>query len=63
MKNEEMQNLIKIIGLKAKEEYTSLKDLRYGSVMIMADQVIFLCYNIIIIFYFLYIFFNFSYNI
>lgn len=38
MKNEEIQNLIKIIGLKAKEEYTSLKELRYGSVMIMTDQ-------------------------
>ena len=36
--NEEIQNLIKIIGLQANKKYTDRKSLRYGSVMIMADQ-------------------------
>eukprot|EP00931_Biecheleriopsis_adriatica_P072603 TRINITY_DN46_c1_g1_i1.p1 TRINITY_DN46_c1_g1~~TRINITY_DN46_c1_g1_i1.p1 ORF type:complete len:1267 (-),score=369.54 TRINITY_DN46_c1_g1_i1:40-3531(-) len=39
MANEEIQNLIKIIGLDLNREYDAeLKGLRYGSVMIMADQ-------------------------
>ncbi|OLP86475.1 DNA topoisomerase 2-beta [Symbiodinium microadriaticum] len=39
MANEEIQNLIKIIGLDLNREYDSeLKGLRYGSIMIMADQ-------------------------
>jgi len=39
MANEEIQNLIKIIGLDMNKEYDAeLKGLRYGSVMIMADQ-------------------------
>ena len=39
MANEEIQNLIKIIGLDLNREYDAeLKGLRYGSIMIMADQ-------------------------
>merc|ERR1719450_345223 len=38
MNNEEIQNIIKILGLDQKREYDSVKPLRYGSVMIMADQ-------------------------
>lgn len=39
MANEEIQNLIKIIGLDLNKEYDAeLKGLRYGSIMIMADQ-------------------------
>ncbi|CAD8156514.1 unnamed protein product [Paramecium pentaurelia] len=38
MENEEIQNLIKIIGLQKDREYGDLKSLRYGSVMIMTDQ-------------------------
>ncbi|KAJ9472207.1 DNA topoisomerase 2 [Diplonema papillatum] len=34
----EIQNLMKIIGLKPNEKYTSTDKLRYGSVMIMTDQ-------------------------
>lgn len=37
-KNEEVQNLIKILGLQVKKEYNDVKQLRYGSVMIMTDQ-------------------------
>jgi len=38
MGNAEIQNFIKILGLDQKKEYDSAKGLRYGSVMIMADQ-------------------------
>ncbi|CAE8645751.1 unnamed protein product, partial [Polarella glacialis] len=39
MANTEIQNLIKIVGLDLNREYDAeLKGLRYGSVMIMADQ-------------------------
>eukprot|EP00930_Biecheleria_cincta_P034105 TRINITY_DN23592_c0_g6_i1.p1 TRINITY_DN23592_c0_g6~~TRINITY_DN23592_c0_g6_i1.p1 ORF type:complete len:1248 (+),score=292.45 TRINITY_DN23592_c0_g6_i1:442-4185(+) len=39
MANEEIQNLIKIMGLDFNREYDAeLKGLRYGSIMIMADQ-------------------------
>lgn len=38
MGNQEIQNMIKILGLDQKKEYDSAKGLRYGSVMIMADQ-------------------------
>ncbi|OHT08318.1 putative DNA topoisomerase 2 [Tritrichomonas foetus] len=40
-KNEEIQNLMKILALKPGTKYNdkeSLKDLRYGSIMIMTDQ-------------------------
>ncbi|CAM9803179.1 unnamed protein product, partial [Chrysoparadoxa australica] len=37
-KNQEICNLLKIIGLKYGEGYTSARGLRYGSVCIMADQ-------------------------
>lgn len=42
MENAEINNLIKIIGLRYKEKYDtpeSLKTLRYGKMMIMTDQV------------------------
>jgi len=39
MSNEEIQNIIKILGLDLNREYDAeLKGLRYGSLMIMADQ-------------------------
>jgi DNA topoisomerase II len=38
MKNEEIQNLVKIMGLKYGQTYSSTKGLRYGHLMIMADQ-------------------------
>mmetsp|Transcript_63109 Transcript_63109/g.116386 ORF Transcript_63109/g.116386 Transcript_63109/m.116386 type:complete len:1885 (-) Transcript_63109:169-5823(-) len=38
MNNNEIQNIIKIMGLDPKKEYETSKGLRYGSVMIMADQ-------------------------
>lgn len=41
MENAEINNLIKIIGLRYKEKYDlpeSLKTLRYGRMMIMTDQ-------------------------
>ncbi len=36
--NDEMNNLKQILGLEHKKEYTDIKDLRYGKVMMMADQ-------------------------
>mmetsp|Transcript_6300 Transcript_6300/g.15115 ORF Transcript_6300/g.15115 Transcript_6300/m.15115 type:complete len:1236 (-) Transcript_6300:176-3883(-) len=36
--NQEIQHLIKIMGLDPKKAYDSLAGLRYGSIMIMADQ-------------------------
>merc|ERR1712151_694481 len=36
--NQEIQNIIQIMGLEQKKEYDSVKGLRYGSIMIMADQ-------------------------
>jgi len=36
--NAEIQDLIRILGLKVGKEYHSTKDLRYGGLMIMADQ-------------------------
>ena len=41
MENAEINNLIKIVGLQYKHKYDSedsLKSLRYGKIMIMADQ-------------------------
>ncbi|CDW75314.1 dna gyrase topoisomerase a subunit family protein [Stylonychia lemnae] len=38
MENPEIQNLIKIIGLKVGKKYEDVSDLRYGSLMIMTDQ-------------------------
>lgn len=35
--NLEIQNIIKIMGLKVGTSYDNLKSLRYGSIMIMAD--------------------------
>ena len=39
LNNHEIQSLKKIIGLAQGKKYTSVQDLRYGHVMIMADQV------------------------
>ena len=36
--NEEVQNIIKILGLQVKKEYEDRRSLRYGSIMIMSDQ-------------------------
>nr|KYP71391.1 DNA topoisomerase 2 [Cajanus cajan] len=38
MDNEEIQNIKKILGLQQNKEYTNVKSLRYGHLMIMADQ-------------------------
>ena len=38
MDNDEIQNIMKIMGLKPKREYEDLKELRYGSLMVMTDQ-------------------------
>ena len=41
MNNEEIKNIIKILGLQYSKKYTDnneLKTLRYGHIMIMADQ-------------------------
>ena len=38
MNNEEIQNIMKIVGLEPKKDYSSVSELRYGSIMIMADQ-------------------------
>ena len=39
MKNEEIQNIKKILGLQHNKEYKDIGSLRYGSIMIMTDQV------------------------
>jgi DNA topoisomerase-2 len=38
MANEEIQNIIKIMGLQFNKDYDAVKSLRYGSIMIMSDQ-------------------------
>ncbi|XP_058766099.1 DNA topoisomerase 2-like [Vicia villosa] len=38
MDNEEIQNIKKILGLQQNKEYTNVKSLRYGHLMIMADH-------------------------
>lgn len=38
MKNKEIENIKKILGLKHKQDYRDTKGLRYGHLMIMADQ-------------------------
>lgn len=37
-KNEEICNIIKLLGLQIGKKYTSVKDLRYGHIIIMTDQ-------------------------
>ena len=37
LKNDELQNMIKILGLFMGKEYRDTRDLRYGSVMVMTD--------------------------
>ncbi len=39
MKNEEIQNIKKILGLQHNKDYSDVLSLRYGRLMIMADQV------------------------
>ncbi len=36
--NQEIQNVIKTMGLQIGKQYENVKQLRYGSIMIMADQ-------------------------
>ena len=38
LKNQEIQYLMKILGIKVGETYTDVKNLRYGSILIMTDQ-------------------------
>ena len=38
LKNQEVQYLMKILGIKIGESYTDVKNLRYGSILIMTDQ-------------------------
>ena len=38
VKNQEIQYLMKILGIKIGETYTDVKNLRYGSILIMTDQ-------------------------
>ncbi len=38
MKNEEIQNIVKIMGLQFGKNYEDVSSLRYGKLMIMADQ-------------------------
>ncbi|CAM9147763.1 unnamed protein product, partial [Laminaria digitata] len=38
LKNEEIQNVVKILGLKFNHDYQDTKALRYGHLMIMTDQ-------------------------
>ena len=39
MDNAEIQNLKRILGLQQGKEYSNVKSLRYGHLMIMTDQV------------------------
>ena len=39
MKNEEIQNIKKIMGLQHNKEYTDTASLRYGRLVLMTDQV------------------------
>ena len=39
MKNEEVQNIKKIMGLQHNKDYTDTSSLRYGRLMLMTDQV------------------------
>jgi DNA topoisomerase II len=39
MKNEEIQNIKKIMGLQHNKDYSNVASLRYGKLMIMTDQV------------------------
>ncbi len=39
MKNEEIQNIKKIMGLQHNKDYSTVGSLRYGQLMIMTDQV------------------------
>jgi len=39
MKNEEIQNIKKIMGLQHNKDYSNVNTLRYGRLMLMTDQV------------------------
>ena len=43
IENFEIQHIKKILGLQHGKEYDSAKSLRYGHIMIMIDQVHFVC--------------------
>ena len=36
--NDEIKNIISALGLEYGKKYTSIRDLRYGKVVIMSDQ-------------------------
>ena len=38
LKNQEVQYLMKILGIRIGEKYSDVKNLRYGSILIMTDQ-------------------------
>merc|ERR1719498_2107064 len=38
MDNQEISNITKILGIEPKKDYKSVKQMRYGKLMIMADQ-------------------------
>lgn len=44
MKNEEIQNIKKIMGLQSNKDYSNVSSLRYGRLMIMTDQVRFVLF-------------------
>ena len=46
MKNEEIQNIKKIMGLQHNKEYSDTSSLRYGQLMIMTDQVSSSCFDL-----------------
>jgi len=50
LENEEIQNIKKILGLQQNKEYTNVKSLRYGHLMIMADRVCFKSLNFAFVF-------------
>ena len=45
MKNEEIQNVKKIMGLQHNKIYADIASLRYGRIMIMTDQVSYHLFN------------------
>lgn len=58
MDNEEIQNIKKILGLQQNKEYTNVKSLRYGHLMIMADQVGLFTYKEVLSCFFFCFYFN-----
>ena len=50
LENKDIQNIMKILGLELNKEYTNVKSLRYGHLMIMADRVCFKSLNFAFVF-------------